>query len=125
MSPSENKKGNDMLTWTSADGGLAVSVRFHRYDGDRAQYEYRIQSEAGGLDYQASDLRSGCGAPIDEVDMLRSLATFAGAFVESVEWRERTGRPGEHADLFPDACVEALRAYHDEFTSAVGAYEDA
>jgi hypothetical protein len=114
-----------MLTWTSADGGLAVSVRFDHCDGDRAQYEYRIHSEAGDLDCEASDLRSGCGAPIDEVDMLRTLATFVDAFVESVEWRERTGRPGEHADLFPDGCVAVLRAYHDEFASAVGTYEDA
>lgn len=85
---------------TITDSGIAYSVWFDRYDGDRCQYGYRIAhaDDPAIVLGEGDDLRSGSGAEIDLADTLGSLLGFLGAFLES--WPD-----GENADLFPEACA--------------------
>jgi len=101
---------------TITDSGIAYSVWFDRYDGDRCQYGYRIfDSDDPTIVFaEGDDLRSGSGARINLPDMLATLLGFLGAFLES--WPD-----GENAVLFPAACagidadyVVALLAYLEE-----------
>jgi hypothetical protein len=116
-------KGQVMNThdgWLTYDGGasgVALAVRFDRYDGDRCQYEYLV-SDGETVLAAGDDLRSGSGAEIDLFDTMRSLVSFLGAAVESYEYEQRTGRPGENSDLFSRELLELLAS-----TDAIGMVE--
>lgn len=95
---------NEGLILTIEDAGIAYSVWFDRYDGDRCQYGYRITDLSahdgrGHVLAEGDDLRSGSGVEIDLADMLGTLLGFLAAFLESYP-------DGENADLFPAACAE-------------------
>lgn len=98
---------NGWLTYDGGQSGLAIAVRFDRYDGDRCQYEYLLA--AYGLVLAAGDdLRSGSGDTINLYKQMVVLLDFLGAAVESYEFELRTGVKGENADLFPRDLLELL-----------------
>ena len=49
--------------------------------------------------------------------MLETLLAFMAACGESVNYRERTGRGGDNAELFPAAVAEWCAAHEDEISS--------
>jgi len=90
------------LTLSDTESGLAISVGFDRWDGDRAQFAYDIvcgsQSLASG-----SDLRLVALDPPSEARALESLLSFLGAYAEAIAYESRTGSVSDNADLFPDS----------------------
>lgn len=60
------------------------------------------------------DLRGGCDDDHDTAAGMRALADFVGAYVESLEYSERTGRETENGDLFPSEYADFLCAVSDE-----------
>lgn len=83
-----------MITWTSEDGGLSLSVKGDRIVFDRPQYTYEIHA-LGEMLHRGDDLKGGSGAPFNELEMMKTLASFIGAWLES-------GVRGENHYLFPN-----------------------
>jgi hypothetical protein len=50
--------------------------------------------------------------------MLETLLSFLGACGESVNYRDRTGRGGDNAELFPPSVADWCGQYSDELSAA-------
>lgn len=113
--------------WTSADGLARADVYRTHVADERGAVGWSYYLAAPGLPDVNGD-RVGFGytfaAPRELIytpgaptpgEVLETLASFLGAWQESIDYGERTGRPGECADLFPRACMPFL-AYVDELT---------
>lgn len=87
------------------NSGLTVSVKFDRWDGDRPQYEYRIEISAAPEDQvcevTGTDLRLGATDRPSDAEALACLLDFLAAYCESVQYERRTGRESDNRDLFP------------------------
>ena len=96
--------------------GATVSVeptgRANR-DG-KTEWRWYVDTPDGG-DHSGAELWGWGGS----ADMLETLLSFMGACGESVNYRARTGRGGDNAELFPPAVAEWCAAHGDEL-SAVG-----
>ena len=91
---------NPTLAISATEFG-SISVTFDRWDGDRAQYTWRVEV----LDqvYEGDDLRMGSGQMASCAEALHSLLDFLGAFAEAV--RHSMGNydyESENLDLFPE-----------------------
>lgn len=87
------------LTFDYPQGPLTVSVRFDRWDGDRAQFWYQVASD--GNTHTGADLRLGSGQDPTLGDAMRCLLDFFGAFAEAVEYEQRSdGSESENGSLF-------------------------
>lgn len=74
-----------------------------------------------GREFTGSDLH-GWG---DTREMMGSLLTFLGACGESVNYRDRTGREGENADLFPAEVGAWAAQFSDEISMLALEIEEA
>lgn len=81
---------------------LSVTANGTDVEG-RTVYTYEIAtpeaSETG------NDLRTGVGTDHGPRAMLRTLVSFLAAAAESYDYGQRTGTPGENANLFTDEIV--------------------
>lgn len=86
-------------------GDALVSIeRDEETRDNRDRFRYYIDL-ADDSEHSDSDLRSGVGG-CTLTEAFRSLLSFLSAAAESFNYQERTGRKGEHVDLFPLAVVE-------------------
>src|SRR5262245_33924311 len=87
-------------------GAVSASVEHEGEwsDDDRPVYRWRL-SVAGEMVAEGADLRGGCGAGVDELEMLRSLGGFLGVWREAHEYG---GADSENRDLFPPAVYDAV-----------------
>lgn len=67
---------------------------------------YFVLDFADGSTYDDCSMRSGCGGFKGQVEVFKGLLSFLLAAVESLEYEQRTGRPGENTALFPRYIVE-------------------
>lgn len=82
-------------------GNATISIAEHGRSADnRPRYRYWID-RPNLPTYESADLSGGVGAPHNVREGMESLISFLGACAESVAYGERSGRPGENADLFP------------------------
>lgn len=93
-----------METATATAGRVTVTVATSAEDrGQRRGWTYTILADGTPL-HTGEDL-SGVG---DASEMLATLVDFLSAWAESVEYSERTGRPGENTSLFPASLWEIV-----------------
>lgn len=96
--------------------GATVSVeptgRANR--GGMPEWRWHVDTPDGG-EHSGAELWGGGGS----AEMLETLLAFMAACGESVNYRVRTGRGGDNAELFPPAVAEWCAAHDDEL-SAVG-----
>ncbi len=92
----------------------SIGVKFDRWDGDRPQYEWTINTT--GRVFTGTDLRLGSRASTNTNEALCALLGFLGAFAEAIAYSRRSDYgDSENLDLFPGE----LR----EWADAVGADE--
>lgn len=111
---------NTNPTLTIRDLGLDISVWFDRYDTRspaRCQYGYRIvgADHRDGDPVYAEGTDISCPGEPDLVEAMGALLSFWSAAIESYDYGQRTGQPGENADLFPEALL-SLGIDADEVT---------
>jgi hypothetical protein len=80
----------------------------------RQRYQYEITTP--DWQYVDNDIRSGCGADVDEPDMLRTLFSFLSACAESRQYVTRNGGTAENADLFPEHVGQWAEENSDEIS---------
>lgn len=112
--------------WTSADGLAWAAVTFQNVKDERGAWGFAYEL-SGPTDRENIGFHHTFAAdseliyapmcnPSDTVDVLETLASFVGAWAESVEYGERNGRETENGDLFPMSC-RGFVDYADEFSS--------
>jgi hypothetical protein len=98
--------------------GATVSIEPTRGRDRDGKPEWRWYVDmADGREFDGAELW-GWG---DAGAMLETLLAFLGACGESVNYRDRTGRGGDHAELFPPAVAEWCGQNSDEL--AVAAFD--
>lgn len=91
-------------------GTLHLSAEGSDSEG-RQQYRYVIEDSEGNELAEGNDLRSGCGDPVDYLDVMETLIGFLTACAESHP-------DGENADLFPEAVAIWADQHSDELAMA-------
>lgn len=92
-----------------------VSIEYDGWTNDgRRQYQYHV--DIPGYSHSNNALSSGIVLNASLQSGLESLLTFLGAFAESVQYSERTGRESENGDMFPSELREWATENSDEFT---------
>ena len=95
---------------------LSLSLPDRHTRGGRDIYEAWIDLPDGS-EHEITDLHSGRqGGSV--LEGFSSLLSFLAAAGESRNYRERTGRTGEHEDLFPEP-VTAWAADHEDDLSSM------
>ena len=105
-------------------GGATIGIEYNGSSPDgRTVYRWTIDLPDGS-EHSGTDLRSGVGGGSLQ-DGLESLLSFLAACGESVSYRERTGRGGDNADMFPPAvgqwaagCADDLALAESEITES-------
>jgi hypothetical protein len=92
-SPSEDSTFIVAVTWV---GGQADSDM----GGNRQRYSYSFKGK-GILLHSADDILSGVGEGINALKAMVTLGGFVGAWIEAMEYTDRTGRESENLYLFP------------------------
>lgn len=95
--------------------GATVSVEPTGRADRHGKPEWKWYLDVDGAEHSGAELWGWGGS----AEMLKTLLAFMGACGESVNYRARTGRGGDNADLFPPAVAEWCAAHDDEL-SAVG-----
>ena len=105
---------------TMTIGGVEIAVEAGGSDVEgRTIFTYTLKGE--GIDYEASDLKSGCGkGGREDRDGMESLLSFLGAAAESYRYRNGM-EEGSNTDLFPEEICEWAHQNADEISMA--AYE--
>lgn len=80
----------------------------------KPEWRWHVDTPHGG-EHSGEDLWGWGGS----AEMLEALLAFMAACGESVNYRDRTGRGGDNAELFPPTVAEWC-AQHKEEISAVG-----
>lgn len=105
-----------MSTYSIAGATVSVDHIGRDYSPEdrdyRQRYSYSIVTDAWR--YDGDDIRSGCSAPVNVDSAAETLFSFLGACAESREYRERTGRGGENAELFPEHVGSWAEEHSDE-----------
>lgn len=98
-------------------GGVEVSVEAGDCDREgRTIFTYTLKGE--GIDYEASDLKSGCGSGgREDRDGLESLLAFLGAAAESYRYHDGM-RKDSNTDLFPRKVCRWAAQFSDEISMA-------
>lgn len=89
--------------------------------GNRPEYSVYFDF-SNGESVELSDLSGAPGASTQS--MFASLLSFLGACGESRAYAARTGRPGEHADLFPQEIGEWAESHSDEISTLASEIEE-
>jgi hypothetical protein len=101
---------NNHVEWVSDDGTARVIIKHTGITSERRQI-YMWQVKMGRRNVgRASDINSGCGAPVDTLEALRSFSSFLGAWDEAL----RYGGESENRDLFPMSMERFCTQYSDE-----------
>ena len=95
-------------------GGATISIDYSRERSGRQAYRWYIDLPDGS-EHTGDDLSSGVGGGSLQSG-LESLLSFLSACGESVNYRDRTGRDGENADLFPAPVAEWAAQNSDELS---------
>lgn len=98
-----------------------IAVTFDRYDGERCQYRWTIAWGDGDPSFTGDDLRLGCRQEPNDVEALRALASFLGAWVEACESWCATGTKGENSGLFPQVMWIPAESYWHEIIDSLTA----
>lgn len=110
----------DSLTLRSERHGIEASVSFDRWDGEHAQYAWKIAAiGCEGVVAEGCDLRLGAGQ-LSDAKALRTLLDFFGAWSEAIAY-SHGDRQSDNLDLFPEALLplgEALGS--DELAMLAG-----
>jgi hypothetical protein len=77
----------------------------------RQAYNYSIVTDVWR--YDGNDIRSGCGAAVDESEAARTLFAFLSAAAEAVDYEMRGGT-SENSDLFPPHVTQWAYLNSDE-----------
>lgn len=88
------------LTLTLAQDNYAFAVEFDRWDGERAQFLWRVIVDGETIGY-GDDLRLGSLKDPCEAEALETLLTFLSAYAESVNYSG--GHDGANVGLFPES----------------------
>lgn len=106
-------------------GGATISIDYSSRPGSesRTRYQWYVDLE-GGLEFSDDDLQSGCqgGSLRDGLEALLGILAACG---ESYSYGQRTGRPGENADLFPRPIAEWAAQNSDELSLLAFEIEEA
>ncbi len=95
------------------DAYLSIGVGQRNREGRTVYVAYLDLPD--GTEHEISDLQSGCQGG-DVQDGMASLLSFLGAAAESYGYRLRTGRTGEHEDLFSPGDVVWAYEHSDEIS---------
>ena len=82
---------------------ISLDVSGRQSSNGRDLYEAYVDLPDGS-EFDITDLKSGCQGG-DYREGMAALLSFLGAAAESYDYQQRTGRPGENADLFDPALV--------------------
>jgi hypothetical protein len=95
--------------------GSEISIEYAGSTSDgRTRYRWFIDI---GKEFTGNDLKSGCqGGGLQSG--LESLLSFMEACGEAHRYAQRTGRPGENADLFPVPVAEWCYQHSNELGMA-------
>lgn len=94
-------------------GDGEISIGYASRGHGRTAYNVWLDLPAG--EFNITDLSSGMqGGDLQEG--MSSLLAFLSAAAESYEYEQRTGKPGENADLFPRPVVEWACQHSDELS---------
>ena len=93
-------------------GGATIQVEYAGSKLGRTVYRWTIDLPDGST-HTGDDLSSGVGGGTIQ-EGFSSLVSFLSACGESVNYRDRTGRTGESADLFPGPVAEWAGAHSDD-----------
>jgi hypothetical protein len=101
-------------------GGVEITVEAGGSDVEgRTIFTYTLKGE--GIDYEASDLKSGCGkGGREDRDGMQSLLSFLGAAAESYRYHHGM-KEDSNTDLFPEPICEW--AYMNDGEISMAAYE--
>jgi hypothetical protein len=106
-----------MQTFTIDDATVSIeSIGNERQPADmayRQRYSYSIVTPVWR--YDGDDIRSGCGADVDESDAARTLFEFLYAAAEAYRY-EMNGGTSENIDLFPRHVTEWAYQNSDEIS---------
>jgi hypothetical protein len=107
---------------TMTIGGVEIAVVANRGCDREGRTVFTYTLQGAGINYTASDLKSGCGrGGREDRDGMESLLSFLGAAAESYRYTMRTGRESENGDLFPKEIMEW--AYQNDGEINMAAYE--
>lgn len=103
-----------MAAYRLPDGSTLHVGAMRRDDEGRVVYAWAVDDETGRELGAGTDLRSGCGAPVDYAGIMGTLCAFLGAAAESYGYAMRhPGSAPENLDLFT-ADVTAWAYQHDD-----------
>jgi hypothetical protein len=107
---------------TMTIGGVEIAVEAGGSDVEgRTIFTYTLKGE--GIDYEASDLKSGCGAGgREDRDGMESLLSFLGAAAESYRYHDGM-RKDSNTDLFPRKVCRWASENSDEISILAFDYE--
>lgn len=102
-------------------GGVEITVKAGDCDREgRTIFTYALKGE--GIDYEASDLKSGCGSRgREDRDGMESLLSFLGAAAEAYRYSGLCWKADTNCELFPKEVVEW--AYQNDGEISMAAYE--
>lgn len=106
---------------TMTIGGVEIAVVANRGCDREGRTVFTYTLQGAGINYTASDLKSGCGrGGREDRDGMESLLSFLGAAAESYRYWKGM-KEDSNTDLFPEEICEW--AYQNDGEISMAAYE--
>lgn len=108
-----------LLTYSDESFG-SVGVRFDRWDGEHAVYEWEIvpidvTPTGPNPAFRGSDLRLGASDKASDAKALATLLGFLGAFAEAVDYSRHIREYVDNLELFPEALQDWASGVGEDF----------
>lgn len=85
---------------------------------DRRSSATMVMDFPDGRSYEDANLQSGCWGFSSTVAIFETYLSFLSAALESRAYQTRTGRKGDHADLFPAWVLDQFDGMEDDVDCA-------